>query len=59
MAANYGTAPVTLNLELSEGKNSGVKVLLSNKGKEREQEEQARKDGSITLNSCESVVLTF
>ena len=55
VAANYGTEPCTLNLDLS-GEND-PKVLLSNVGEACEIEEEAKKKGSITLAGCESVVL--
>ena len=52
VAGNYGEEPCTLPLE------KGMrKVLLSNLGKETAVQAQAEKEGRITLESCESVVI--
>ena len=52
VAGNYGEEPCTLSLE------KGMrKVLLSNLGKETAVQAQAEKEGRITLESCESVVI--
>ncbi len=54
VAANFGKTAASLDLEA--WKNTCT-VLLSNVGKERERMEEIRDGGTVTLESCESVVI--
>lgn len=54
IVANFGENSVVLDMRNSAGE---VKVLLSNMGKEKQVAEELKEKGTLTLESCESVVV--
>ncbi len=52
VAANYGMEPCTLTLE-----GTGGKILLSNMGREKTEENEGNGQKSLTLDSCEAAVI--